>query len=103
MMRTFSDLRYEASDEIISNIASCNFLSAFDMFSRIPLSTTSGRSDHNDLCPAFDISSSWTELLESSFFTCVASLYLLLCDIPVTTPTTPTPTTPTTVRFLIKF
>ena len=36
-------------------------------------------------------------------FTCVASLYLLLCDIPVTTPTTPTPTTPTTVRFLIKF
>ena len=32
-------------------------------------------------------------------FTCVASLYLLLCDIPVT----PTPTTPTTVRFLIKF
>ena len=30
------------------------------------------------------------------FFTCVASLYLLLCDIPVTTPTT-TPTT--TVRF----
>ena len=36
--------------------------------------------------------------LSSFFFTCVASLYLLLCDIP-TTPTTPTPTTPT-VRFL---
>ena len=36
-------------------------------------------------------------------FTCVASLYLLLCDIPVTTTPT-TPTTPTTtVRFLIKF
>ena len=35
-------------------------------------------------------------------FTCVASLYLLLCDIPAT-PTTPTPTpttpAPTTVRF----
>ena len=43
---------------------------------------------------------------EIYIFTCVASLYLLLCDIPVTTPTptpTPTPTTPTptTVRFLI--
>ena len=44
----------------------------------------------------------WTWHGRSVLFTCVASLYLLLCDIPVT-PTTPTTTPTTTVRFLIKF
>ena len=46
----------------------------------------------------------WLRQCPFVLFTCVASLYLLLCDIPVTTPTTPTTPTPTTtVRFFIKF
>ena len=57
----FSDLRYDASEEITSNMASCHFLSSLEIVFSNPLSITSGSSAHSDLLPVFEMTMSMAE------------------------------------------
>ena len=57
----FNDLRYDASDEITSNMASCNFLSSLEIVLSKPLSITSGSSAQSDRLPVFEMTISIAE------------------------------------------
>lgn len=57
----FNDLRYDASEEITSNMASCNFLSSLEIVLSNPLSITSGSSAHKDLLPVLEMTISIAE------------------------------------------